>query len=70
MAWNPRSVEKTREMAKKLGVIDIRKLEQERKYQVLVIPSPARRENNKDWVHKTVPLMDSEIRVRKSAAAE
>lgn len=61
---------KTREMTKKLGAIDIRKFERERKYQVLVIPSPARRQDNKNWMHKTVPLMDSNTQISKSTAAQ
>ncbi len=36
--------------------IDLDRLEQESRHQVFVIPSPARREDPKNWVHRTVPL--------------
>jgi phenylpropionate dioxygenase-like ring-hydroxylating dioxygenase large terminal subunit len=36
--------------------IDMDRFEQLSKDQVLVIPSPARRSDPKNWVHKTVPL--------------
>jgi hypothetical protein len=36
--------------------IDMDQFEQLSKDQVLVIPSPARRSEPKNWVHKTVPL--------------
>jgi phenylpropionate dioxygenase-like ring-hydroxylating dioxygenase large terminal subunit len=37
--------------------IDIERFEEERKRQVLVIPSPGRREDPGNWVHRTVPLI-------------
>ncbi len=61
---------KTQELRRKLGAIDSRKLEQERKYKVLVIPSPARGQDSSNWVHDTVPLIhvgDDDV---SSAAAE
>ncbi len=36
--------------------IDAEALEERSRHEVLVIPSPARRENSRNWVHKTVPL--------------
>lgn len=37
--------------------IDVDRFEQLRRRQVLVIPSPARREEPGNWVHETVPLL-------------
>jgi len=48
---------KARELSARFGEIDVRKLERERKYEVCVIPSPARRADPKNWIHKTVPLI-------------
>jgi len=48
---------KVHEISARLGEINVRELEQERKYQVRVIPSPARCEDPKNWMHKTVPLI-------------
>lgn len=39
--------------------IDVDQLEQMRRRQVLVIPSPARRRDPQNWVHRTVPLRGS-----------
>jgi phenylpropionate dioxygenase-like ring-hydroxylating dioxygenase large terminal subunit len=61
---------KVREISAHLGAIDVRKLEQERKYQVLVIPSPARREDPKNWMHKAVPLIERDAAARLSAVVE
>jgi len=48
---------KARELSARFGEIDVRKLERERKYEVCVIPSPARRADPKNWIHKIVPLI-------------
>jgi len=37
--------------------IDVDRFEQLRRRQVLVIPSPGRREDPGNWVHQTVPLL-------------
>ena len=37
--------------------IDIEQVEAERKHQVFVIPSAARRDDPKNWVHKPVPML-------------
>ncbi len=50
---------KAYEIGSRLGMIDVRKLEQERKYQVMVVPSPARRESPGNWLHKPVPLINA-----------
>jgi hypothetical protein len=39
--------------------IDVDQLELLRRRQVLVIPSPARRRDPQNWVHRTVPLRGS-----------
>ena len=44
--------------------IDLEALEAESRYRVLVIPSPARREDPKGWVHKPVPLRPAARRAR------
>ncbi len=59
---------KAHELNRKLGAIDVRKFEQDRKYQSLVIPCPARKADPNNWLHKTVPLIQSEADL--SAAAE
>ena len=40
--------------------IDLERFEQERRRQVLVIPSPGRREDPGNWVHRTVPLIPAD----------
>ena len=61
---------KAQELRDKLGAIDSRKLEAERKYKVFVIPSPARKQDPSNWVHDTVPLIDVDDTSVSSAAAE
>jgi len=51
---------KIRELGRELGAIDTRAQREESKYQVMVIPSPARREEPVNWAHKTVPLIQSQ----------
>ncbi len=60
---------KVREISARLGAIDVRKLEQERKYQVRVVPSPARGNDPKNWIHKTVPLIEPDPDAGGAAAA-
>ncbi len=43
-------------LARRGWEIDVERFEEESKRRVLVIPSPARRQDPKNWVHKTVPL--------------
>ena len=40
--------------------IDVDRFEQLRRRQVLVIPSPGRREDPANWIHETVPLLPAE----------
>jgi phenylpropionate dioxygenase-like ring-hydroxylating dioxygenase large terminal subunit len=52
-----------REWAARGWEIDSERYAEESRYRVLVIPSPARREDPRNWVHRTIPL-------RPAAAAE
>lgn len=47
---------KVREWAQKGYEIDVEKMLAEQNQRILVIPSPARRADPTNWVHKTVPL--------------
>ncbi len=50
--------------------IDRQAFEQERLTRVLVIPSPARRADPKNWIHKSVPLIAPHVDAASRSAAE
>ena len=47
---------KVREWASRGWEIDVEKMLAEQSRRIMVIPSPARREDPNNWVHKAVPL--------------
>jgi nitrite reductase/ring-hydroxylating ferredoxin subunit len=49
--------QRVREWARRGNEIDIEGMQQEKTRRVLVIPSPERRADPANWVHKTVPLL-------------